>query len=292
MEVKAPVGDADFTLALEWEGTYLSWLPDRLLTKLFGPLQLLLTLEQVRFRCSADGPNDSWRKVCARGPVGWGEPWDQYAVPIKSECHAMRYDNEVYVKPTPAAAHVTKLRTSTRPRRRKRHKQAKREAFNQVLWFSDVLLNARGMHVPFRLLSKPHYQRVDIESVPRDGGPVVYDNCWEDRSKWPQNTTRLWERLGFSFEKPQQRYLGEEGVPTTYYQGHKRHLYDASRRAATTDLRDGVEGKVLWQKARIEWGTKFTDSSYARAARGEPRTVEDTRGAHLVVSLLNFNRQT
>ena len=99
MEVKAPVGDADFTLALEWEGTYLSWLPDRLLTKLFGPLQLLLTLEQVRFRCSADGPNDSWRKVCARGPVGWGAlrgggVWALLRTPLSSSVGVAGYEAE------------------------------------------------------------------------------------------------------------------------------------------------------------------------------------------------------
>ena len=70
------VGDADFVLALQWEGTYLGWLPDRLLKTIFGPLQLLLTLKQVGFKFIREG-GAPWHRVHAASPSNWGAPWVQ-----------------------------------------------------------------------------------------------------------------------------------------------------------------------------------------------------------------------
>jgi hypothetical protein len=267
-----PLGDADYVLALEWDGTYLGLLPDRLLKTIFGPLQLLLTLEQIGFKWAPVR-----NSVHAYGPLGWGEPWDQYFYPIPSAWAPSTEYDYIRIKPTPTLAHVAKLRDSTRPKRKLRYKRARREAVDQVLWFSDALLHAHGMHAPFRLFTKRRSLQLDVESVPCDGGPRGYLNGWPDRSNWFKNSTRAWERVGCTFEKPQHRFLGEyeyiqiKLIDYAYdYAGSQRALYDAERRAFTTDLRDCADGYNLWNRARDEWGRTFRESNHGLAARGEP----------------------
>ena len=292
-----PLGDADYVLALEWDGTYLGWLPDRLLKTIFGPLQLLLTLKQVGFKFIREG-GAPWYRVHAASPSNWGAPWDQYFYPIASEWGPNDWHNEEYIKPTPTLAHVAKLRDSTRPKRKLRYKRARREAVNQVLWLSDALLHAHGMHAPLRLFTKRRSLQLDVESVPRDGGPHVYLNSWHDRSKWPKNSTRAWERAGCTFEKPQHRFLGDyEYIQTKLvdYVGSQRALYDAKRRAFTTDLRDSADGYDLWRRARYEWGRAYRESNHGLAARGEPTRepmhVRDKRNNDAVRALLGLDER-
>jgi len=292
-----PLGDADYVLALEWDGTYLGWLPDRLLKTIFGPLQLLLTLKQVGFKFIREG-GAPWYRVHAASPSNWGAPWDQYFYPIASEWGANDWHNEEYIKPTPTLAHTHSLRDSTRPKRKLRYKRARREAVNQVLWLSDALLHAHGMHAPLRLFTKRRSLQLDVESVPRDGGPRVYRNSWHDRSKWPKNSTRAWERAGCTFEKPQHRFLGDyEYIQTKLvdYVGSQRALYDAKRRAFTTDLRDSADGYDLWRRARYEWGRAYRESNHGLAARGEPTRepmhVRDKRNNDAVRALLGLDER-
>ena len=79
-----------------------------------------------------------------------------------------------------------------------------------------------------------------------------------------------------------------------YYTGTQRALYDAERRAFTTDLRDSKEGYELWRSARYEWGRAYRESNHGLAARGEPTReplhVRDRRNAAIVGALLGWTK--
>ena len=55
-----PFGDADCVIALQWEGTYLGWLNDAFLGKIFGSLQMINALEWARLRYTVDEDDGKW----------------------------------------------------------------------------------------------------------------------------------------------------------------------------------------------------------------------------------------
>ena len=77
--------------------------------------------------------------------------------------------------------------------------------------------------------------------------------------------------------------------------GSQRALYDAKRRAFTTDLRDSADGYDLWRRARYEWGRAYRESNHGLAARGqptrEPMHVRDKRNNDAVRALLGLDER-
>jgi len=269
----APVGDGDFTIGpRDWPGTYLAWLNDDLLVKLFGSLQLLCALEWVRFKVGGriDHPNPARALVDVRGNVPDRDGEDlmvRYFRPIKAGATDKR-DNRGYIHPyaqlTPAL--VAHFRDSPERSRRRTYRHKKRKAFEQIQWFSDALLRSRCMDALPRLY--PYY-RINYARIPDacGGGERAYD--WADRAKWPSaRLGAVWmERLGLSFELPQQRWLGADGHRTQY--GAEMHaLRAAEGRARTTDLLDALEAYQLRSAARREWGRTYADAFQSRRAPG------------------------
>mmetsp|Transcript_14711 Transcript_14711/g.36535 ORF Transcript_14711/g.36535 Transcript_14711/m.36535 type:complete len:486 (+) Transcript_14711:762-2219(+) len=153
-----------------------------------------------------------------------------------------------------------------------------------LLWFSDILLSAYGMQARFFLFPKyyPDWELTETSVTEiyayirtRRSGPKTYD--WEDRSTWPSCAVR-WERLGCSYELPQQRYLGfTPGSPEagrlqgTCYRPKVRALYFATRRARTTDFLDGRHGYDAVRHALANWGKSLHDRHAPEARKARER---------------------
>ncbi len=146
-----------------------------------------------------------------------------------------------------------------------------------IQWFSDVLLLSRGMDALPRILHRRHVDYAEIGDS-CGGGSHIYDR--ENRSKWPSRAVRL-ERLGFSFELPQHRYLGDRG---TYYNTDAfsgidmRAVHKAEGRAHTTDLLDAHGLHNLFCKRYEEWGRTYAQSWQAKRANGALRGYQTTDG--------------
>ena len=279
-----PMDTADMTPASKWAGTYLDWLPNDLLNRILGSLQLLMAMDTSQFRIEvrdrgpgADGKNFS---VKADHPNKLDHYYNRYHTPIKSKPskRALFNINSFMTVQLPAfvSGHIAKHRANPNVKRRKRLKRFKREAIRNVLWFSDVLLHTQSLHSPFRLKLDCS---IDYSQVPNSCGGGYHEYDWEDRSKWPSAAANTWERLGFSFELPQQRFLGSYGQETLY-DNHMRELYKAEGRAATTDMLDmrgGSKLEPLGYRRFVEWGLTFEQSNYARALRGEPIATDQER---------------
>jgi len=156
------------------------------------------------------------------------------------------------------------------------------EASCNLLWFSDLLLSAYGMHAPFYLLPKSYPMRhmtrqhalenvLYISDRPRHLGAEFN---WEDRSTWPKETTRM-ERLGFSFELPPRRKFGF--LTTTTYPAEVRALWEATRSARTMDLLDGRDAKHIEAMRQHVWGFDPRYNPYRARNTGTGAAVKRPR---------------
>lgn len=284
-----PFGDADYVHALQWEGTYLGLLNDTLLAKILGPLQLINALEWARVRHRVDEDDRKWssHKLSANHissrRTGDHLHGQRYWIPIKAnrpplECDDRRGDIWFIYKRQLSATYVAKYRGSTNPKRHRRYRRFKREAFVYIQSFSDVLLLSRGMDALPCLLHRRHVDYAEIADS-CGGGSCTYD--WEKRSKWPGRYLVKLERLGFSFELPQHRYLGDTG---TYYNTDAfsgidmRAVHKAEGRARTTDLLDAGDIASLFHKRAEEWGRTYAQSWQAKRAKGTLHGYQTTDG--------------
>lgn len=286
----SPVGDADYVIALQWwVGTYLGWLNDALLGKIFGSLQMINALEWARLRYTVDEDDGKWSShrlsanhISSRC-TGDHLHGQRYWIPIKAnrpplECDDRLCDRWFIYKRQLSATYVAKYRGSTNPKRHKRYRRFKREAFVYIQWFSDVLMLSRGMDALPCLLHRRHVDYAEIADS-CGGGSRTYD--WEKRSKWPGRDLVRLERLGFSFELPQHRYLGDTG---TYYNTDAfsgidmRGIYKTEGRARTTDLLDAGDIAILFHNRAVEWGRTYAQSWQAKRANGTLHGYQTTDG--------------
>jgi hypothetical protein len=284
-----PFGDADYVIALQWEGTYLGWLNDTLLGKIFGSLQMINALEWARLRYTVDEDDGKWSShrlsanhISSRR-TGDHLHGQRYWIPIKAnrpplECDDRLCDRWFIYKRQLSATYVAKYRGSTNPKRHKRYRRFKREAFVYIQWFLDVLMLSRGMDALPCLLHRRHVDYAEIADS-CGGGSRTYD--WEKRSKWPGRDLVKLERLGFSFELPQHRYLGDTG---TYYNTDAfsgidmRGIYKTEGRARTTDLLDAGDIAILFHNRAVEWGRTYAQSWQAKRANGTLHGYQTTDG--------------
>ncbi len=281
-DVPSAVGDADYTLALQWEGTYLAWLNDAMLRRILDPFLGTLAYIQLHLEYWPD-LYPTYEFEVERQYIDWGDDtWGWYFNRFPNDWFAGHrgYDSIEFDVQTDESDKRNAKGWARDAESREDTEYDRNKIMEQVLWFSDVLLRSYDthMHMPFRLFprdvwtNQTHYRLHPGPNHLTNAVALHTVGSWDNRATWYARPVRAFERVGCTFEKPQHHFFVSCSEHNNHiyfnYRGEKRALYDAHRRAFTTDLRDSQEAEQLYQKARLEWGHSFGDSNYVCATHG------------------------